>query len=195
MVKTTNMLLEELQNYSDPYGKIRRLCDEGLLFEITRGLYETEKNINGRVLAPVIYGPSYLSFNYALSYHGLIPEAVYEYTSATSQKGKKKQYHNIFGTYSYRDIPRNVFPFETNLISENGYYYAIAGREKALCDKLYELKPVANQRELEALLFDDMRLYEDEFFKLNPEIIKKLSVYYCSNNVKLLSAYLVRRYR
>lgn len=195
MIKTTNMLLEELQNYSDPYGKIRRLCQEGRLFEITRGLYETEKKINGYVLAPVIYGPSYLSFNYALSYHGLIPEAVYEYTSATCQKGKKKQYTNIFGTYSYRDIPAKAFPYETILLSENGYHYMMAGREKALCDKLYELKPVKNQNELEALLFEDMRVYEDEFLRLDHEIISELSGCYGSNNVKYLSAYLARRQR
>ena len=195
MVKTIKMLLDEFKDYSDPYGKIRRLCKEGQLFEIKRGLYETSSNINGYVLAPIIYGPSYLSFNFALSYYGLIPEAVHEYTSATFMKGKKKEYNNIFGRYSYRDIPKKAFPFETHIINDGDYYYSIASREKALCDRFYELPLVKNQKEVEALLFEDMRVYEDELLKINIETISKLSSLYGSSNVTLLEAYLKRRTR
>ena len=40
------------------------------------------------VLANLIYGPSYVSYEYALTYYGLIPERVFEVTSATTQKNK-----------------------------------------------------------------------------------------------------------
>ena len=68
MVVTTSMLFEKLKDYGDPAGKIMRMKNDGQIFLLTRGLYETDKNVSGQCLAEVIYGPSYLSFDYALSY-------------------------------------------------------------------------------------------------------------------------------
>lgn len=76
MVKIIDSLLEEYKNYNDPYGKIRRDVKNNLIFPIVRGLYETDDKTSGLLLSSVIYGPSYISFDYALSYHGLIPEKV-----------------------------------------------------------------------------------------------------------------------
>mgnify|MGYP001314848454 CR=1 FL=1 len=76
MIKTTAMLREELNSYVNPTAKIRRMADEGKLIPVVRGIYETDKNTPGHYLAPIIYGPSYLSFEFALAYHSLIPEKV-----------------------------------------------------------------------------------------------------------------------
>lgn len=192
MIKTSAMLLEDLSDYQDPYGKIRRRCKEQKLFPVSRGVYETDASLSGYLFAPVIYGPSYLSFSYALSHYGLIPEAVREYTSATCCKGKKKNFSNHFGDYSYRDVPVQAYPFATRLVEENGYVYAIAIPEKALCDKLYELGPVKSLRELKVLLFDDMRIDPSAFDKLDASIVEELSEKYSSNNVRLLAKF-VRR--
>ena len=192
MVLTTSMLLDKFSDYQDPFGKIKRLCNEGKLYPVIRGIYETDRNLDGKLLSSVIYGPSYLSFNYALSHYGLIPEGVREYTSATCGKGKKKQYHNHFGDYYYRDIPTAAFPFETNLVVENGYTYSIATAEKALCDKLYELPPMRNHTELRSLLFDNLRIDEEGLFNLNIATIAALSGLYHSNNVNFLASYLRR---
>ena len=192
MIKSTSMLLDDLSAYRDPFGKISRLCEEGNLHQLTRGIYETDAGTPGYTLAPVLYGPSYLSFDYALSRHGLIPEAVYEYTSATCGKGKRKQYHNDFGDYSYRDVPVSVFPFETKLITENGYTYSLATPEKSLCDKLYSLSPVKNLTELQELMFSNLRIDENELRNLNTGTIDELSSLYKSNNIRFLSKFLRR---
>ena len=55
------------------------------------------------LLAGSIYGPSYISFEFALSYYGLIPEAVHVVTCASFEKKKKKTYDTIFGTFTYRN--------------------------------------------------------------------------------------------
>ena len=192
MLKSTSMLLDEFSAYQDPFGKISRLCEKGNLHQLTRGIYETDGSTPGYTLAPVLYGPSYLSFDYALSQHGLIPEAVHEYTSATCGKGKKKQYHNDFGDYSYRDVPVSAFPFETKLITENGYTYSLATPEKALCDKLYTLSPIKNLTELRELLLINLRIDEDELKNLNAETIDELSRFYKCNNIRFLSKFLRR---
>ena len=86
MIVTYNMLMSELARYSNARQKLGRLVKEGKYIPVVRGLYETDKNTPGYLLAASIYGPSYLSFSFALSWHALIPEAVYTYSSATFEK-------------------------------------------------------------------------------------------------------------
>ena len=194
MIKTTKILMNDYNNYSNIFNKIKSLVDTKKLFLVTKGIYETNPNIEGYYLANIIYGPSYLSFDFALSYYGLIPERVYTYTSATCLKKKSKTYSNQFGNYTYNDVPSSVFSYFINIKEENGYTYFIASKEKALCDKLYSLKPISNQKELSKLLFEDLRIDEYELTKLNLDDIDILSSLYKSKNVKLLNAFL-RRYR
>ena len=67
MIKTTAMLLEELKNYASPKAKLSRMARKGECILITRGLYETDRSVPAYLLAGSIYGPSYISFEYALS--------------------------------------------------------------------------------------------------------------------------------
>ena len=70
--------------------------------------------------------------------------------------------------------------------------YQIATPEKALCDKLYTLSPIKNMKELENILFNDLRIDLDEFDKLNIEDIEQISNSYHSQNVELLYKYMRR---
>lgn len=192
MIKTTAMLLEELHVYANPRTKLSRMVKQGECYQITKGLYETNRNVPGYLLAGSIYGPSYISFEYALGYYGLIPEAVYTITSATFEKKKKKKYETQFGTFTYRDVPSAAFPLGVKLIQEGEYFYRIADPEKALCDQLYTMSPVGNAKELAELLFDDLRIEETECSKLDIEKVTFLSGRYHSTNVKKLITLLKR---
>jgi len=176
----------------NPTAKIRRLVDEGKLVPVVRGLYETDGNIPGYYLAPIIYGPSYLSFEFALAYYSLIPEAVYNFTSATFEKKKEKQYTTPYGTFTYRDVPNEAYPVGILLHSENGYGFQIASPEKAICDQLYKISPLKNRGELERLLFEDLRIDKEEFFHLKMVDLLEIANRYHTQNHKLLQAYLRR---
>ena len=193
MIFTLNMLRQKYSDYANPNDKIYHLVRSGKLFPIAKGLYEDDPTVSGQYLASSIYGPSYLSFEYALAYYSLIPEAVYTYTSATFEKKKKKTYTNTFGTFTYADVPSAVFPLGVTIIENNGYAMRIATPEKALCDKLYSLSPVKNLKELKALLFDDLRIDEEGFSKLNYNEIATLSERYKCNNVRALTKLLRRQ--
>jgi hypothetical protein len=193
MIKTATMLKAELKDFVNPTVKIRRLVAGGELVPIIRGLYETDRNIPGHYLAPVIYGPSYLSFEFALAYYSLIPEAVYNFTSATFEKKKAKQYTTPYGMFVYRDVPSEAYPLGVVLLSENGYEFQIASPEKAICDELYKIPPLKNRFELERLLFDDLRIDKSEFFRLKIKDLLEIASYYHSKNHKLLQVYLRRR--
>lgn len=99
MIKTTAILIEELSAHRAPANRLARLVKYGTYIPVVRGLYETDRSTPGYLLAGSIYGPSYLSFDFALAYYGLIPEAVYAFTSATFEKKKAKNMKHHLETF------------------------------------------------------------------------------------------------
>lgn len=186
MIVTYEILKESLTDYKARDIKIKRMSDNKEIIKLTKNLYETNKNAPGYVVANAIYSPSYLSFDYALAYYGLIPEAVYTYTSATFGKGKKKLYKNDFGTYTYRDVPTHIYPYDLQIYQEQDYSYVMATPEKALCDKLYTLKVVRNKKDMYDLLFNDLRIDMDVLKRLDFNVLYTLCDNYGSTNMKYL---------
>lgn len=186
MIKSVSEMQEHYKDYSDVLGKISREVKKGNLYAVAKGLYETDSSTPGYLLSAYIYGPSYLSFEYALSHHGLIPEKVVVYTNASFNKRKTKKYTNKFGTYTYHDIPQKAFPYGITVHTVNNYSYFIAAKEKALCDMLYVAPPQSSMKRLKALMFDDLRIDADMFLELNANELLFLCDRYKSNNLKLL---------
>ena len=186
MVKSTAMLLQQYSSYVNPAAKIGRLVKNGDLIPVIKGLYETDRTVPGHYLAGIIYGPSYLSFEFALAWHELIPEAVYTFTSATCGKKKKKQYETPFGSFTFRDVPIAAFPYGNRLHEENGYGFVIASAEKAVCDQLYTYSPCANRKELRQLLFEDLRIDVTAFSSLDTDEMAALAGLYRTKNHRLL---------
>lgn len=195
MIVTILELKSKYKDYSDINGKIKRDIDNGLLFPIVRGIYETNSNTSGYLLASYIYGPSYLSFEYALAFHNLIPERVVTYTSATFNKRKRKEYKNRFGHFIYRDTSRVAFPYFVKAYIEDTYSFFVASPEKALCDMLYILPPVRSIKELKMLMFDDLRVDIDAMKKMNLDDILFLSNKYMSYNIKFLVKLIESEYK
>lgn len=192
MVKTTSMFKDELKEYAFPKSKLARMARSSECFPIRKGLYETDPTVPGYLLAGSIYGPSYISFDYALGFYDMIPEAVYTVTSATFDKKKKKKYETAFGTFTYRDVPSKVFPLGIRLLKEGEYYYWIAEPEKALCDKLYTLSPVSNTKELFQILTEFLRIEDTELKELDVDKICEYSKIYHTTNISKLYSLLRR---
>ena len=125
---------ELLRDMVDTRGKIARMIESGELIQLRRGLYATRRDLDPLALAGSIYGPSYISFETALSYHGLIPEAVYEVTSATLRR--PKEFENRFGRFRFRRIPQRVYPIGVERVVESEIPFLIASATKALCDRI-----------------------------------------------------------
>lgn len=183
MVISSEELLFENRSYAVPQIRIQRMVKKGELIPLKRGMYETDSTAPGFLMANAILGPSYISFEYALSYHSMIPERVITYTSATFGKNKKKEFMNSFGTFTYRDIPQDVFPYYYSRELYGNRPYLIASREKALCDQLYIATPIRGIHDFEEFLFDGMRLDEDIFDSLDFEKIKRIAPLYHKTNL------------
>ena len=134
MVITTSMLKKKYRDYSNPIDKIKRDADSGVIFRLTRGVYEDDANVDPCFLASSILSPSYLSFDWALSYYGLIPEKAISITSASLNIRKNKTFVNRFGRYEYSDIPSKVFSEGLTYLENGDYAVKIATKEKAICD-------------------------------------------------------------
>ena len=103
--------------------------------QIKRGLYCFPDALPPELyLANKLYNPSYVSREFALSYHGIIPETVYEITSVTTKATRR--FETIGKIYSYRRIKKSAF---TGYIVEKqrGFTFRIADAEKAFVDALY----------------------------------------------------------
>ena len=191
MIYDFQSLRIKYKGYSNIYQKINNECKKGILVKIKRGLYTDDLYNDKEVIANICYNPSYISFEYALSYYGVIPEFVSTFTSATFGKKNNKTYHMKDSTFDYRSVPDEVFPMGI-LIMKNSkdISYKIASKEKALCDLLYSKYPVRSIKDLKTLLFEDMRIDENELLKMNVEFIKEIAPLYHSNSLNVLKKYL-----
>ena len=194
MIVTTSMLKERYHDYANPLDKIKREADKGLLIRLTNGIYETDKNADPCFLASSILSPSYLSFDWVLSYYGLIPEKVVSITSAALGNRKNKTFENYFGRYEYTDIPAKAFPEGLAYLENGEYSVKIATKEKAICDSLCKWRVVKNLSELKDLLFADKRIDEGEFKSCDFKQMERLASLYGKTNLKLFMKLIKREY-
>ena len=190
MVITTSILRKQYKDYSNPLDKIKREVDSGALVRLYKGLYETNRNVDPFFLAPLILSPSYLSFEWALSYYGLIPEKVVAITSASLKVRKNKTYINFFGRFEYSDVSPEVFSEGLASLSDDEYTVRIATKEKAICDSLSKWRVVNSVKELKELLFEDKRIDEDEFKTCDFVLLLRLASLYKKTNLTLLSKFI-----
>ena len=193
MIKTIDMLIYEYRDYSNIYNKIVLEEKNNRLIKLKRGLYETNKDADPFTIANVLLSPSYISFETALLYYGMIPERVYAIKSASFKKNKKKEYKNSFGLFLYQDVNSNAYPYDINEIEIDGIKVMIASREKALTDMLYIISPRNNKKELLDLLFEDLRINEAIFDELDKNKIIELCDLYSSKTLNILKRYLEKR--
>ena len=194
MIITISMLKEKYHDYANPLDKIKRDADKGILIRLTKGIYETDKSVDPYLLASSILSPSYLSFDWALSYYGLIPEKVTSITSATFGNRKNKTFVNYFGRYEYTDIPAKSFPEGLTYLESGEYVVKFATKEKAVCDSLCKWRVTKSIKELKELLFVDKRIDEDEFASCDFKLMERLAGLYDKTNLKLLIRLIRKEY-
>lgn len=138
---TTTMLIGLLANYSDPRKKINALAKKGFIKSIKQGVYLINDEMGLRpfskeILANLIYGPSYISLETALSSYGFIPERVITTTSICLGRGKS--FSTPVGDFEYHHVKDSIYPHGVQLkevFEETFCQYAAP--EKALLDFIY----------------------------------------------------------
>jgi predicted transcriptional regulator of viral defense system len=181
--------MKELESYRSPKTRLGRLVKAGKIVPIRRGLYTDDANVTPFAAAPLVYGPSYISFYTALAYYDLIPERVYLCMSASFRKNKKKFYETPLGNFQYLYIPERVFPYGISVLEENGSRYLMASPEKALCDLIYRIKDIVTVQEMDTLLTEDLRMESDELLELDGAFIRRIAPLYRRRSLAMLAAW------
>lgn len=187
MIYSREHLKEKYPDYVNLNAKLALEISKGHLFRLKQDLYTDDRDELKELVANALYRPSYVSFDWALSVYGMIPERVYAITSACTRKHKSKTYFTPLGRFTYNDVPVDTFAYGVRTINNT---YLIASPEKALADKLYSLPPEQSVKGIKELLFDNLRIDEEEFSKLNKaDLLELLPKYHC-RNCNLLMKYI-----
>lgn len=193
-------LVSSLREYAKPRDRITRLLAEGSLIRLRKGLYVFGERFRrgplGREhLANLIYGPSYVSLDYALSHYGLIPERVANVTSVTT--GEKRRFNTPFGDFTYWPLPPHRYAPGICWAGEGDAHYLIASAEKSLVDKVWADKHFspASLKDFDAYLFEDLRLDEERAAALNLEQLATLCRGFASKKIDMLARCLARHRR
>jgi hypothetical protein len=189
-------LMDALKQYSRPRDKVTQLIRTGVITRIKKGIY-----LDGRrdlrtlpvkeAAANLIYGPSYISLQFALSSHGLIPETAIQVTSITFKK--TRHYHTPLGDFIYRSVPEKYYPYGVVRRGEAlGIPYLIACPEKAVMDMLYFATDLRSMRDVQSFLLDDLRLDELSIRDLDPAMISEITEAAPTPKLRLCSRALIR---
>jgi len=191
-------LMGALAGYARPRDKVTDLLAKGIIIRVKKGLYIfgekwRRKPYSREILANLLYGPSCVSLDYALHYHGLTPERVEAVTSVTPKRGWR--FTTPVGLFLYSNVPEAGFAVGLGRVElEDGRAFLIAAPEKALADKLRKGRGLGlrTQKECLAYLVEDLRIEEAALRELDAGLLDELSQAYGSPRVALLAG-LVRR--
>ncbi len=162
---------------------IKRAVRKGYLIPIRRDLYLIKNTkgipLNAFEIAPIIYGPSYVSFESALSYHGWIPEAVRTITCASLKRSK--EFETPMGIFSYEHIPMKVFSLGVEQRLEDTVTLLIASPIKALADIVYVRRRIWDSLED---LSNDLRIEIENLQNSDRQLFAEIIENYPSHRVK-----------
>ena len=159
---------QELTKYAAADDKLERLVAGGSLLRIKNGLLAISPELSGvgierGLVANMLYGPSYVSYETALAHYGLIPERVVEVRSAVVKRGKV--FDTALGRFGYRTVSLDCFGLGVRSESAGRANYLIASPTKALCDLLVA-RPnlrITSPKTLHEFLEADLRFDFDSF--------------------------------
>ncbi|MCX6349892.1 MAG: hypothetical protein NTV79_10410 [Candidatus Aureabacteria bacterium] len=191
-------LVSILRSYAKPRDRIGALMAAGDLVRLRKGLYMFGERyrrgpISRELLANLIYGPSCVSLDYALSRYGMIPERVENVTSVTT--GENRRFSTPFGVFTYRSLPPDRYAPGVRQAGEGDGRYLMASPEKALVDKVWTDRrfSAANLNDFGAYLFRDLRLDEERLSALDLNLLNVIVQAYASRKINMLARFLSKR--
>jgi predicted transcriptional regulator of viral defense system len=123
--------ISEIKNKASFSTIINRLLSNKILLRLEKDKYLVKNKVaNPDNLANLLYSPSYISFETALNFYGILSQFPHELSSATPKKTAIKK---IMGQlYSYTHLNAKLF---FGFVKHDGVL--IASPEKALLDQIY----------------------------------------------------------
>jgi predicted transcriptional regulator of viral defense system len=191
-------LTDALKELSSPRDKITDMLTQGLIIRVKKGLYVFGDKFrrypySKELLANLVYGPSYISLDYALAYYGIIPERVEALTSVTPNRPRR--FSTPVGLFVYRRIAAGAYEAGMARVeAEHDQAFLIATPEKALADKIVSVRGlrIASIRDMGRFFEEDLRIDPGAIRSLSAERIDEFAGRYRSLRLRRLGGYLRR---
>ncbi len=179
-------LLPLLREYTNPRDFISRLCKRGDLIRLKNGFFVIREKIKDQPvpyeqIANLLHGPSYISYEWALSYYGMIPEGVYVVTSASAIKSI--DYTTPLATFEYSYLSHARYAIGIDQKENASGNFLIATPEKALADLVHKKSSHLNSKELIIDLVEGRRIDEEMLKNLDKSLLAEIASSYRSETV------------
>lgn len=179
-----------LAAYTNPDDLISRLVKSGELIRLKNGFFLIAEKIEEapvpyEQIANLLYGPSYLSFEWALSFYGMIPEGVYVVSSASASKSKV--FNTPVGVFEYIHLNHHRYSMGIDQKETSAGRFLIATPEKALADLIHLKSKNLTGKDLLADLLEARRMDEDQLKSLNRKVLFEIAENYRSKTVASLA--------
>jgi len=170
--------LEHLVSGTDArrHALVKRAIAKGEIVRLKRGRYCLAERFRRRPLnlfavAQRLYGPSYVSFESALSYHGWIPESVPAVTSACA--GRSCSFETELALFDFRRVPARLFLAHVDRIVDGDAVFFMATPWRAVADYVY-----INRKDWRGVdpLIKSLRIEGDDFGKTTREELESIDL-------------------
>ena len=179
-----------LAEYTNPDDFLSRMVKTGELIRLKNGFFliaeKIEENpVPYEQIANLLYGPSYISFEWALSFYKMIPEGVYVVTSASA--ANSKIFHTPVGAFDYVHLSHHRYAIGIDQKENAAGGFLIATPEKALADLIHFKSKNLEGRNLLVDLLEARRIDEDLLKKLSKKHMLEIAENYRSQAVTNLA--------
>ncbi len=166
------------------YDVVKYAIKKGILIRLQRGLYligppYKKGELDAFEIAQSLYGPSYISLESALSFHGWIPEAVYVTTSVCAKRSKTIE--TSIGNFRYAHTPSAHFFLNVERIANKESSFLLAEPWKAVADAIYCYRKTWKSIND---LSSDMRIEIETMQQSNRDSLLHIATYYDSSRVR-----------
>jgi hypothetical protein len=193
-------LMMVLSEYRKPRDVVTDLLRRQQVIRIRKGLYIfgplwRRSEVSPMTLANLLYGPSVVSLDFALAWHGLIPEHVETITSIST--GRSRVYETPAGRFTYHQLTTARFASSIVTGGTSPMNWLMSEPLKALADKVWADKRFqpGSGATFSDYLFSDLRLDDTLLGKaFSGSRWNFIEQSYASRKISLLGKYLVNRY-
>jgi hypothetical protein len=185
----TQNLLPLLCDYTNPHDLISRWCKRGDLVRLKNGFFVIAEKIKDKAvpyeqIANLLHGPSYISYEWALSYYGMIPEGVYVVTSTSAIKSTS--YTTPLGTFHYSYLSHARYAIGIDQRENASGNFLIGTPEKALADLVHQKSRHLHPKDLIIDLIEARRIDEAALKNLDKRHLAEIAENYRSQTVRNL---------
>jgi len=167
---------------------VHRACQSGEVIRLKPGLFllappYRKSTPHPFQIAAALQFPSHISFESALSHHGLIPEAVFQVSSASISR--TREYRTPVGVFSFHCVPVGTPSAGVETVRLEPHAWAfIATPLRAIADLVYVNKAVTWERDGLAYLVESLRIEETDVHTLRLDRLDEILSSFRSRRVR-----------